>query len=420
MIDPIHIALALCLLATNFHRLLQGLNWLSQYLPAPQIPPNPFALDPTRLILLLCLVISNVTHIDWLLSYAARSMAAMNPVHLVLMICLLLTNLPNINRALDWVRAYIFQPPNERLVPLYDREGELIGMVRIRENIQDRSTNQIDASRFPEHRASASDTPHTNPPPAVPSIPPAVQMSTPALNRSHIPLTLWNGWPDGDVWTLFPQQELTQSQGMIINWVGEAIAGNRDRGSKKAAVWQKGKQLHRRCMGALRCQSRACSSGLVCAPATRGIDLHQQLTKLCSCGDKIELQPCGVEWTTYLFREGAYFTHTGAHTHGKYTHSLNYRPRAPFQFEEFVSKYNSSSENMVSTHVSDEKTLSVVQLPASPEQTAALEDESGSEKSAREADELLLANESDGSQYFPDQDEIDADPDAADSDSVSG
>ncbi|KAK7040023.1 hypothetical protein R3P38DRAFT_3350044 [Favolaschia claudopus] len=115
MIDPIHIALALCLLATNFHRLLQGLNWLSQYLPAPQIPPNPFALDPTRLILLLCLVISNVTHIDWLLSYAARSIAAMNPVHLVLMICLLLTNLPNINRSLTGPSRSISLPDNYQI-----------------------------------------------------------------------------------------------------------------------------------------------------------------------------------------------------------------------------------------------------------------------------------------------------------------
>ncbi|KAK7006284.1 hypothetical protein R3P38DRAFT_2646939 [Favolaschia claudopus] len=367
--DPVYIAFALCLLATNFHRLLQGVNWLSERLPAPQIQANWVALDPIRLTLLICLLISNYSHFGWLASYIARNAAAINPVHLTLILCLILTNLPNLNRVLNWVVANISQPPNERLVPLYDREGELIGMVRIRENAQDASTNRINASRPHEHPVSTSDPPHTRPPPAVPSIPPVAQTSTPVPNSSHIPPNLWNGWPNGHVWTLFSQQELTQSQGMMINWVGEAIAGHRDRGSKKAAVWQKGKQLHRRCMGALRCQSRTCSFSLVCAPATRGIDLHQQLTKLCSCGDKIELQPCGVEWTTYLFRNGAYFTHLGTHTHGKYTHSLNYRPHTPFQFEDFISKYQSSAENIASTHVSDEKTLSGDQLPAGPEQS---------------------------------------------------
>ncbi|KAK7046405.1 hypothetical protein R3P38DRAFT_2607245 [Favolaschia claudopus] len=119
--DPIHITLALCLLATNLHRLLQAVNWLSERLPAPQIPANWVALDPIRLTLLLCLLLSNSSHFVWLASYIARN-AAINPVHLTLIICLILTNLPNLYRVLNWVLANISQPPNERLVPLYDRE----------------------------------------------------------------------------------------------------------------------------------------------------------------------------------------------------------------------------------------------------------------------------------------------------------
>ncbi|KAK6972081.1 hypothetical protein R3P38DRAFT_2480658, partial [Favolaschia claudopus] len=256
-----------------------------------------------------------------------------NPVHLTLIICLILTNLPNLYRVLNWVVANISQPPNERLVPLYDREGELIGMVRIRQNLQDGSTRTRPRLLILvlDRQPAASSTSQ---------IAPVAVQSTSANNSSHIPPQSWNGWPDGQVWTLFSQEELRHT-GMTINWVGEAFPGHRDRGSKKAAVWQDGKQLHRRCMGALQCQSRACSRGLVCAPAARGIELHQQLTKPCLCGDKIELQPCGV--TTYLFRNGVYFTHLGTHTHGKYTHSLNYRPRTPFQFEDFISKYRSSA-----------------------------------------------------------------------------
>ncbi|KAJ7737438.1 hypothetical protein DFH07DRAFT_944259 [Mycena maculata] len=72
------------------------------------------------------------------------------------------------------------------------------------------------------------------------------------------------------------------------------------------------------------------------APAIRRVDLHRQP---CLCGEKLLLYPCGIESSTYFFRDGAFFVNSGQHTHSKYTHSLVYRPHEPFEFTDYMSKH---------------------------------------------------------------------------------
>jgi hypothetical protein len=103
-------------------------------------------------------------------------------------------------------------------------------------------------------------------------------------------------------------------------------------------TWQKGKAIHRRCIGVLECRSPSCSFNLEVSPAARGVDLHRQLQKTCLCGEATHLRSCGIEYSIYLYCSGAFFVNSGNHTHPRYTHSLTYRPREPLEFEEYVAK----------------------------------------------------------------------------------
>ncbi|KAJ6546034.1 hypothetical protein DFH09DRAFT_1087996 [Mycena vulgaris] len=120
------------------------------------------------------------------------------------------------------------------------------------------------------------------------------------------------------------------------NWVCEALPGHR--GSVRALTWQKGKQIHRQCVGILECHSRSCSADMQIARAARGIDRHRQLQTTCTCGERLQYLQCGVKMSVHLFRSGAYFINSSDQTHARFTHSLIYRPHEDFELREYRSK----------------------------------------------------------------------------------
>ncbi|KAJ7315144.1 hypothetical protein DFH08DRAFT_820745 [Mycena albidolilacea] len=223
-------------------------------------------------------------------------------------------------------------PRNPRLVPYFNRQGQLIGMVRVPPN---NSREELEPTM---HGPSPNnDMPDVDGGPVRPSrrlhnsVPQPVS-STPA----NITPETWDGWPDGRFQCQFLPQQVTDTNQLAIHWVCEALQGHR--GSPTALTWQKGKAIHRRCIGVLECCSPSCSFNLQVAPAARGVDLHRQLQKTCLCGEATRLRSCGIEYSTYFYRIGAFFVNSGNHTHPRYTHSLTYRPREPLEFEEYVAK----------------------------------------------------------------------------------
>ncbi|KAK7034386.1 hypothetical protein R3P38DRAFT_2430074, partial [Favolaschia claudopus] len=150
-------------------------------------------------------------------------------------------------------------------------------------------------------------------------------------------LQVWDGWPNGRFQLLFTTQQVADTTKLAVNWSCEARSPGQ-RGSASSISWERGKELRRRCIGALVCTSRCCSFKITAAPAVRGFDLERQLRKKCLCGEDLGLVSSRIELTTFFFRDGACFSHSGDHTHSKYTHSLVFQSREPFNFTEYIEK----------------------------------------------------------------------------------
>ncbi|KAK6966912.1 hypothetical protein R3P38DRAFT_2815666 [Favolaschia claudopus] len=121
-------------------------------------------------------------------------------------------------------------------------------------------------------------------------------------------LQVWDGWPNGRFQLLFTTQQVADTTKLAVNWSCEARSPGQ-RGSASSISWERGKELRRRCIGAL-----------------------------CLCGEDLGLVSSRIELTTFFFRDGACFSHSGDHTHSKYTHSLVFQSREPFNFTEYIEK----------------------------------------------------------------------------------
>ncbi|KAF7377271.1 hypothetical protein MSAN_00147400 [Mycena sanguinolenta] len=251
--------------------------------------------------------------------------------HAVLILILLVSNISRIIRGFHFLSGYLRGPRlrQERLVPYFGRRGQLVGMVRIPPN-----------------------DPFAAPSPNVPSrireIPPVASSRRSPVTPLNLPTPTnvssepWSGWPNGQFQCLLSPQQVADTDKLAINWVCEFLPGHR--GSSSASTWQKGKEIHRKCIGVLECSSRFCSVDLQCAPAPRAVDLHRQLQKKCLCGERIRLRPCGIQSSTYLFSGGAFFINSGTHSHAQYTHSLIHRPHEPFEFEDYMARWSFSAD----------------------------------------------------------------------------
>ncbi|KAJ7658184.1 hypothetical protein DFH06DRAFT_1472862, partial [Mycena polygramma] len=249
--------------------------------------------------------------------------------YLVLILALLATNLSKLWALLRWLYNLVPGRRNRDLVPYYNRDGQLIGMVRMtpRNNTNDPTLrNNSSSARATESQISRPRAPTSLRPRNTPAAVAPVTIPTPST---------WDGWPDGPFQCSFSRQNVADTKQLTSNWVCELLKGRR--GSAAALTWQKGREVRRKCIGVLECSSLACNFAMQIAPAVRGVDRHRQLCNLCPCGEQLRLRECGIESSLFLFRGGAFFINSGNHTHSQFTHSLIYRPHEPFEFGEYLA-----------------------------------------------------------------------------------
>ncbi|KAJ7710295.1 hypothetical protein B0H14DRAFT_3021720 [Mycena olivaceomarginata] len=226
-----------------------------------------------------------------------------NSIYLALILCLAATNLTRIIRGLRWLHVYFSRPRNPRLVPYFNRQGQLILIEMVRVPPNDSREELVPTTHGPSPN---NDMPDVDGGPVRPSRRLHTSVHQPVSSTpANITPETWDGWPDGRFQCQFLPQQVTDTNQLAIHWVCEALPGHR--GSPTALTWRKGKAIHRRCIGVLECRSLSCSFNLQVSPAARGVDLHRQLQKTCLCGEATRLRSCGIEYSTYLYRSGAFF-----------------------------------------------------------------------------------------------------------------
>ncbi|KAJ7240008.1 hypothetical protein C8J57DRAFT_1478261 [Mycena rebaudengoi] len=327
----------------------------------------------------------------------------------VLLLCLLATNLSRLWHGFLWVYHLIPARHNTRLVPYFNHEGQMIGMVRIpvedpHSSTQARLTVDKNMVQNPEHLVTDTLSAAKNR--RARTLEPAALLRNSGTAEISA-LSTWDGWPDGRFQCFLSPQEVADTHELEINWVCESLKARR--GKCDALTWQRGKESRRQCVGVLECTSRACAFGMKIAPAIRGVDRHRQLQEPCLCGELLRLRGCEIESSVFLFRSGAFFSNSGKHTHSRFTHSLLHRPQdpEPFAFAEYVSKspvglqdtQNSESEHSSSSDSDNEEEWFGINITDDPAHVAGFENSyehsEDDESALKEVEDDPEANDSD-------------------------
>ncbi|KAJ7474549.1 hypothetical protein B0H11DRAFT_2195261 [Mycena galericulata] len=248
-------------------------------------------------------------------------------MYLTLILCLVASNLGRLLRMLGWIHEYFLRARDPELVPYFDQEGSLIGMVRMPSGSR-RLPHDWKANGS---ALEVSENDHEN------KAPPR-SGTTDLKNTWEAPVaapSIWDYWPNGKFQQLYSVQELMDTYDLATNWVLETV---RNRGSTRALKWEKGKETRRRCLGVISCHNTTCAMQL--APAARAIDRHRQLQQTCIiCGETLAVQPCGIESSLFRFRDGGFLKHGGTHNHTKFTHSAVHCPDGSIAFVDYMPKY---------------------------------------------------------------------------------
>ncbi|KAJ7184930.1 hypothetical protein C8R46DRAFT_1026760 [Mycena filopes] len=137
----------------------------------------------------------------------------LNSVYIALILCLVASNLNRILWVCRWLYRYLDSSQNDGLVPYFNQDGILIGMVRMRPDAD-----------LP-HRTLADDS----------ELEP--ELPTNGLTEATMTAPLvWDFWPNGDFQRLFSVEELADNSDLAVNWVLETV---RTSGSPTALAWHK-------------------------------------------------------------------------------------------------------------------------------------------------------------------------------------
>ncbi|KAJ7091037.1 hypothetical protein C8R44DRAFT_891725 [Mycena epipterygia] len=255
-------------------------------------------------------------------------------LYIALVVCLLASSLNRLLRMLGWLRDYFLRPRNPDLIPYFDQQGQLIGMVRMSTGYHVGRTAAEPAFEASRGDTTMSQTRRQLSPKTLSK--PTRDLNSPQRAIPQIaPPLIWDCWPDGKFQCLFSLQELADTNHLATNWVLEPVI---HRGSSNAFIWQKGKEERRRCVGVIECQGTTCPMQL--APSARAVVRHRQLKHDCVlCDDTLVFRECGIESSIYRFRDGAFFIHRGTHTHSRFTHSSVHQPDGSLAFVDYAPKY---------------------------------------------------------------------------------
>ncbi|KAK6977163.1 hypothetical protein R3P38DRAFT_3295493 [Favolaschia claudopus] len=236
------------------------------------------------------------------------------------------------------------EPPSTRrrktrLLPYYDREGQLQGWVREEKSQHNPTASLSERNTARPSRDSLAPIPMPTAAPPAPapakeaaslpaSAPPRLSEEVPL---STFPLSSWDGFPDGRLRCHFTPQQLEDTSQLAIYWIGNRLPGKR--GSPTAATPEKGKVSHFQCAGIVECESKVCLTQI--AP---GADISRQVQSECTCGLKLRHRLCQFEWSIILYRGGAVFECNHTHSHSRYTHLLLTPKSKPPQLQSFISR----------------------------------------------------------------------------------
>ncbi|KAF8169468.1 hypothetical protein K438DRAFT_1774262 [Mycena galopus ATCC 62051] len=261
--------------------------------------------------------------------------------YIALIVCLLASNVGRLWRLLSWIRSLLHRPLEPQLIPYFDEQGNLIGLVRVPVGFNERN------ARLPAYTHPRDQALDTNISVARRSGTEYSDHETKSLPRvafdsteGKLDSTGWNCWPDGNFERMFDWDEIFKTHGLATNWVVETLG---HRGSRLSLTWQKGHETRHRCLGAITCHDRNCQMSL--ESSSRAIDRHRQIEHECAvCGESLGHQACGVESSLFRFQRGGYFLHRGFHNHLKFTHSSISQPDGSLVFVEYNAKYTISEE----------------------------------------------------------------------------
>lgn len=155
----------------------------------------------------------------------------------------------------------------------------------------------------------------------------------------RLPLSIWDGWPDGDLSRDFTPEEVKATGNLCSHYSFKANGGYRH-GSHDADSWQEGKKLTRQCLGVIQCSNPECR--IIGRAATTTKRIQAQLDDDCRCGEERFHQDCHVSSNLWKWKGGVHFENFGHHTHPRPGQVLHLLPQERERFKEVVKTHPQS------------------------------------------------------------------------------
>ncbi|KAF8145746.1 hypothetical protein K438DRAFT_1781660 [Mycena galopus ATCC 62051] len=144
--------------------------------------------------------------------------------YIALIVCLLASNVGRLWRLLSWIQSLLRRPLEPQLIPYFDEQGNLIGLVRVPVEFNERNARlpaythprdqALDTNISVAWRSGAEYSDHETK-----SLPPVASDST----EGKLDSTGWNCWPDGNFERMFDWDEMFKTHGLATNWLQERL-----------------------------------------------------------------------------------------------------------------------------------------------------------------------------------------------------
>ncbi|KAJ7502074.1 hypothetical protein B0H11DRAFT_1907569 [Mycena galericulata] len=179
-------------------------------------------------------------------------------LYIVLIFCLVASNISRLLWMFNSILKYLTQPREPQLIPYFDEDGNLIGLVRIGPDstLVDRPHSRAQPIILPGERDGEEQSQTRPSSPGLPhsfkALVSVLMLHVAALNTrpdiSSLKLIAftWDFWPDGEFRSHVSHQQLWDTNQLATNWVLETTL---KRGSTNARTWQRGHELRRQCLG---------------------------------------------------------------------------------------------------------------------------------------------------------------------------
>ncbi|KAJ7673703.1 hypothetical protein DFH06DRAFT_1123381 [Mycena polygramma] len=261
-----------------------------------------------------------------------------DPIYAALILCIILSNLGRIQAIVIWIYEYLSCPREPQLVPYFDANGQLIGMVRLRSDARTRRQLQSRERAPPEVQAESRDVSPEVPEVRRPKNPTRAPLQPTVASDSEVPPEIpfsWDFWSDGRFQSLVSTTEVADTYKLATNWILETVVS---RGSPGALTWQKGHELRRRFSA--RVLETYPNKGIISSAfgtlpgELEPSEARARVSKK-QCLGKI------ISWTVIFTRRtrAERSSGEGTHNHLTFTHSSQQQRNGSLQFVRYEPKY---------------------------------------------------------------------------------